>query len=192
MQPGEIVTVLLKVSELDAPINGVQAIIQYDHGVLDLEAVVAGDGAGSPWDSALVLLDEIAPGVVIPGFAIFGGTETDAAVGRIQFTVLAYDAPAATDVEILAEVDPYVTKLTEASGATTIIPYLDGPIVIAHAGDGDADGDIDLVDHGALVPCLTGPGPTDLGTDCCWFDFDRDNDVDLGDFAEFAELFSGS
>ena len=194
MQPGDTVTVLLRVSELLAPINGAQALIGHDQDLLALDDIIAGDGAGSPWDSAVVLYDEIEPGLVGAGFALFGGeTDADAIVARIEFVVLPNDTPATTDVQLLAEVVPYpfITKLTLASDGSTIIPNLEGPVVLARTGDWDVDGDIDLADYSGFASCLDGPGMPDSRVDCCWFDFDRDGDGDLADFAEFACFFSG-
>ncbi|MCK4658096.1 MAG: matrixin family metalloprotease [Phycisphaerae bacterium] len=65
------------------------------------------------------------------------------------------------------------------------------------AGDFNADGVIDLADHGGLVDCLAGPEATPNPyipecVDICLetFDFDADGDVDLADFAEFHRMFN--
>ena len=192
-QPGETLTVLLRVSELLDEINAVQAVFEYDEETLALDGILGGDGAGSPWDSGMVLYDEAEPGIVVAGIALFSGkTAADAVVARIDFVALPNDSVATTDVQLLAEVYPFTTKLTLASDGSPIIPELGGPMVIAHRGDSDADGDIDLIDYQDFDSCLDGPGAPDDRIDCCWFDFDRDGDVDLADFAGFARVFSGS
>lgn len=55
-------------------------------------------------------------------------------------------------------------------------------------GDGDRDGDVDLVDYEALAGCLGGPG-AGRGAPCQCFGFDGDGDVDLADFAGFQSVF---
>ena len=57
-------------------------------------------------------------------------------------------------------------------------------------GDYDADGDVDEVDTGGLVQCLTGPG-TITPPSCQAFDSDEDGDVDLFDASRFQRVFTG-
>ena len=54
-------------------------------------------------------------------------------------------------------------------------------------GDLDGDGDVDLVDHAALVSCLAGPDVPAAACDAV--DFDRDGDVDIIDVAAFQVVF---
>jgi surface-anchored protein len=63
-------------------------------------------------------------------------------------------------------------------------------------GDTDCDGDVDLDDFVRLPGCVGGPdqppAPSDSATpqNCLnWFDFDRDEDVDLTDYAAFQAAF---
>ena len=58
-------------------------------------------------------------------------------------------------------------------------------------GDCNADGLVNLFDHGDFVPCLDGPGAGLSDPACRCFDFDADEDIDLVDFAEFQILFMG-
>jgi len=66
-------------------------------------------------------------------------------------------------------------------------------------GDLDRDGDIDLADHAGFADCLCGPGgspdpdaPGLTPADCRRaFDFDGDEDVDLGDFGDLLRAFTG-
>jgi hypothetical protein len=56
-------------------------------------------------------------------------------------------------------------------------------------GDCNADGLVNLLDHGDFVPCLDGPGLTWTDPACRCFDLDRDDDIDLRDFAVFTGAF---
>lgn len=64
--------------------------------------------------------------------------------------------------------------------------------------DLDGDGDVDLVDFGIFVACVTGtdiPGPPATGCDPVHFkaaDFDNDLDVDQSDFGVLQRCYSGS
>ncbi|UCE61086.1 MAG: hypothetical protein JSU63_04915 [Phycisphaerales bacterium] len=58
-------------------------------------------------------------------------------------------------------------------------------------GDCTLDGNADLDDYAELETCLLGPGGG-VDTGCRCFDFDKSGDVDLGDFAVFQRLFTGS
>ena len=49
---------------------------------------------------------------------------------------------------------------------------------------------MDLDDHADFEPCLDGVNGV-LGTGCECFDFDADNDVDLENYAEFQNGFTG-
>ncbi len=57
-------------------------------------------------------------------------------------------------------------------------------------GDHDTDGDVDEVDTGELVQCLTGPG-TIMQPLCQTFDSDNDEDVDFFDASRFQRVFGG-
>ena len=83
--------------------------------------------------------------------------------------------------------------------ATIIIPMgTCGELVQVPMGDFDGDGDVDLVDHAVFFDCLAGPDTTPTPTlpttaqDCLGaFDFNLDTDVDLDDFTNFQEAFTG-
>jgi hypothetical protein len=67
------------------------------------------------------------------------------------------------------------------------------------SGDYDSDGAETLFDQYFVVDCLTKEGPgifggpeNDAGPGCRFADFDADSDVDLLDFAEFANRFAAS
>jgi len=58
-------------------------------------------------------------------------------------------------------------------------------------GDCDLDGDADLDEFTDLEACLWGPeGGIEPGCRC--FDFNDDENIDLGDFVEFQAVFAGS
>ncbi|MFQ5415065.1 MAG: hypothetical protein ACE5E6_11465, partial [Phycisphaerae bacterium] len=58
-------------------------------------------------------------------------------------------------------------------------------------GDGDADGDVDLVDFQRFVQCFHGPGDDTGNAGCTPFDIDGDTDIDLADFASLQVAFTG-
>jgi len=51
-------------------------------------------------------------------------------------------------------------------------------------GDSDGDGDADLFDFARFQTCFASAGATTLGYECCIFDVEPDEDVDLDDFAK--------
>ncbi|MCP4248335.1 MAG: hypothetical protein GY778_14910, partial [bacterium] len=189
VEPVDTVTVLLSVSELVLPINGVQALIQYDENVLSFVSIAPGDGASSPWNSATVVFEDLGGAIAYAVILLGSGTDVDAVVARIDFIYHPGATPHAADVQLIPEATPLLTKLTLASTGVTVIPDLQGPVVIARPGDWDTDGDIDLMDHAGFFSCLGGPDVTGLPPDCCRIDFDRDDDVDLVDFAELVTVF---
>lgn len=57
-------------------------------------------------------------------------------------------------------------------------------------GDGDHDGDVDLVDFGRFQRCFT--GDERMATDeCAFYDFDGDGDVDIDDYSVFQFVGTG-
>ncbi|UCG16455.1 MAG: hypothetical protein JSV19_00140, partial [Phycisphaerales bacterium] len=56
------------------------------------------------------------------------------------------------------------------------------------ASDFNGDGLVNVDDFVVLEGCLSGPGGG-LGTTCLCIDLDEDGDVDMGDFALFAEEY---
>jgi hypothetical protein len=57
-------------------------------------------------------------------------------------------------------------------------------------GDGNQDGQVDLVDFSLMQSCWRGAGRVS-GADGAVFDIDADGDVDLADMAMFQQLYSG-
>ncbi len=58
-------------------------------------------------------------------------------------------------------------------------------------GDCEDDGDVDLFDHALFESCMSGPDGGIL-TECRCFDIDRNDRVDLRDFAVLQVGFTGS
>ena len=63
-------------------------------------------------------------------------------------------------------------------------------------GDADGDGDVDLADYAAMVPCLSGPYQANgfiAPSAACRsaFDGDADTDVDLRDWGTFQAACEG-
>ena len=54
--------------------------------------------------------------------------------------------------------------------------------------DVNGDGDIDLHDLARAQSCFSGEYPAPCPTGCSTLDLDRDDDIDLDDFAAFADL----
>jgi hypothetical protein len=72
-----------------------------------------------------------------------------------------------------------VQRITEGGAR----PFITKLVCVDPTADGDADGDLDLMDFAAFVNCLSGPGPTTCLSGCYNFDFDHDDDLDLADFS---------
>ncbi len=73
------------------------------------------------------------------------------------------------------------------NGTTHTVTYT---LTFGQPGDPDADGAIDLADYGAFSDCLGGPAGSSITSSCQTFDFDCDDDVDLGDFATLQTMFT--
>lgn len=56
--------------------------------------------------------------------------------------------------------------------------------------DANSDGRVDLLDFVRFQNCFTGPAPTTCNVGCPIFDFDGDDDIDLGDFLFFEHALS--
>jgi len=194
VQPGDVVTVFLTVSDLIEPINGVQALLAYDQDVLTFVGIALGDGSGSPWDSATYVYGDVADGLITYALVLLSSeSDADAVVARFEFLFQPDQTPAVTGVQLVPEEAPLLTKFTSAATGATVIPELAMAVAIASIGDMDTDGDIDLEDYDGFASCMGGPGVPYPGgeEECCRVDFDRDDDVDLFDFGEFQKVFGG-
>jgi hypothetical protein len=191
-EPGDTFTVLLKVSELNTVINGVQALIAFNEPALSIVAVQPGDGSGSPWDASIVIYESSAGGVLSYAAGLLVGTlQNDAVVARITVLFTPGATPPAGTLELLATAGTLTTRLTHASTGMGLIPTLGGPVGIGMFGDADTDGDVDFADFGLLASCLAGPGVAYSSQTCCRLDFDGEGDIDMVDMAHFQRVFSG-
>lgn len=59
-------------------------------------------------------------------------------------------------------------------------------------GDCNVDGGVTLFDYDVFEACMTGPVAGPLSPECACFDLDRSGTVDMLDFGELQEGFSGS
>jgi hypothetical protein len=189
VEPGETVTVLVRVSDLLQPVNGVQMLVEFDDTVLVFSGVMAGDGAGSPWDSAAVASEEVEGGVLTYALVLLGDeSDEDAVVARLDFVFQPDAIPAVGTVQLLTQLPPLLTKFTAGGTAITVIPELGEPLAIASPGDLDFDEDVDLAD---LAQLLSNYGTTS-GAAYEDGDLDCDGDVDLSDLAALLAVYGYS
>lgn len=182
--PGQFVTVELSVSDLLAPINGVQVLVAFPPDVMSFIGAVPGDGMSSPWNSAVEVHESVDAGVLTYAVLLLdGGSAADAVVGELVFRFEPDQLPAAAELAILASSPPLVTKLTEAANGSSVIPDLAGPIAVAGPGDINTDGVLDFADFEGFADCMSGPDIAVGGEVCCRVDLDPDGDVDLLDLA---------
>ena len=187
--PGETIVLALSVADLSEAINGVQALVQYDVSRLTLINATAGDGMGSAWDTAAVVTQTLADGIVSVGVVSLGGSSAaDGVVATLEFAVDPEPASEVITVELLPDWAPLVSKLTSAATAEDIMPHLSDAVLVPLTGDGDADGDVDLVDFAGFSTCFWASSP--LGA-CCSFDRDGDGDVDWEDYFELQAVWTG-
>lgn len=135
------VAVALKVQSLIAPINGVQALFQYDPAILHLTSVTPGDGQGSPWNAADVIAVLDNAGQVSTALVLNGGqSASDATVATLHFSTL---TTGATAVSFRSDSPPFFTKLTLAADNSTILPgkINDGGVIVGTRSKGDVNGD---------------------------------------------------
>ena len=60
------------------------------------------------------------------------------------------------------------------------------------AGDCEADGYVDLIDHVQFFDCVTGPDVASEADECQCYDIDLSGTIDLLDFADIQAAFTGS
>ena len=187
--PGGSTYVDLVVSDLAQPVNGVQALVQYDETRLTFVGATGGDGLGSPWDAAAVAATQLDDGVVSVGGVLLGGSsDADSVVAELEFVTAPDITSGLTSVELLVQFPPLVTKLTNAATAEDVYPEVSGLQIVELAGDIDAEGDVDLADYAAFAVCYG--SDVELG-DCCCFDFDSDGDVDGDDYYFLHSAWTG-
>ncbi|HUN81240.1 MAG TPA: lamin tail domain-containing protein, partial [Phycisphaerae bacterium] len=119
--PGSL-DVQLNLSGLVSPINGVQVLLRYNTSRLSLQSITAGNGSGSPWDSAMqVSFSDNSGSVTYALVLVGGGTTTNATVATLHFTALPPgDVLAST--QVIFDTPPscsvFKTKLTTSTNAT--------------------------------------------------------------------------
>ncbi|MBE7507677.1 MAG: CotH kinase family protein [Planctomycetia bacterium] len=88
--PGSQIVLTLDVSGLHAPINGVQAILNYDTSLLSLVSMTPGDGGASPWNSAAEVFEDDTDGLIKYAVILLAtSSQADATVATLTFDVLA-------------------------------------------------------------------------------------------------------
>jgi len=124
--PGDTVEVQLAVSGVDVPLDGVQALIEFDTQRLTLLSVTPGDGHGSGWDGAAVLRSSVAGDTLaFAGGLLAGGTTEDGTVARLRFRALATGDAV---INLLPASGQYATRLT--AGAEPMVPHLGSSLVV--------------------------------------------------------------
>lgn len=176
--PGNVI-VALTVKSLDSPINGVQALFQYDPAKLALASVTPGDGTGSPWDPASVVGVQDNAGSVVAALVLNGSQSADdATVALLHFTTVSNGA---TAVSFRPDSPPFYTKLTRASDNATILPgeINEGGVIIGTRSKGDVNGDglRDGADIQPFLDALFNPGGVP-GDQACAADLNGNGFVD--------------
>ncbi|MBX3396859.1 MAG: lamin tail domain-containing protein [Phycisphaerae bacterium] len=183
------VTIQLRASDLDDPINGVQALLHFDPEILGSPTVQAGDGAGSPWDAAIVTPIESAPGDLTLGCVLLGSSaSTDSVVARLTFPVVSNGT---TAISFRQGQAPFHTKLTLSSDNTTVYPreYASLPILIDGVSKADMNGDAlrDGADIQRFVEVIVDPFSAGAAERCA-ADMNLDGELSLdGDIELFVE-----
>ena len=135
VEPGDTVTVTLDVANLSTPINGVQALIQYDSAFMALADIVPTDlGLNAPdegWVEVYIseLWGDIDYTVVING----DPTIADGTVATLTFTVV---DEGTTSVTFRANVPPYFTKLTGSDNSTIFPNRFGSGSIVSSCDDG--------------------------------------------------------
>ncbi len=183
LEPGELLTVRLMVSDLAQAINGVQALVAYQPDTLSFVGALPGDGLGSPWDAAVEAYEGVQDGTLVYAVVLLGGSTTaDAVVAEFTFRYEPVAVPTVSNVALTTLDPPLTTRLTSAATGAAIAPQLGAAVAVLTRGDITGDGVIDSADLAGLAGCLQGPGISAGGTGCCRLDFDGDDDIDLADY----------
>ncbi len=132
VMPGDTVTVTLDVANLAAPVNGVQALMQYDPTILSLSSVVPANlGVGGWVEVHLTDVNgDVTYAVVINGGSTF-------ATGTVATLIFVAVGEGAAGVTFRAEVPPFQTKLTVATDNHTVLPTTtDSQLITSTCSDG--------------------------------------------------------
>ena len=111
----------------------------------------------------------------------------------VDVLLLQPDDLEASDVGFSVAVDGATAVIGAPAGYQRYWPGKTFVQEIPLIGDADRDGRTDLTDAPVLVKCLEGPPPVGImDGSCLYFDFIRDGDVDLADFAVLQRNFGAS
>ncbi len=160
------------------------------HTVGGLGSATASNDPGFDSNSGAIHLGHLVLAIA-PGTSL-GSTEIRLVVSPLLITNVVATG-SATSEPIFFGYDGTVAEPADGDGATegASSNIADATVVVRRLGDADEDGDVDLIDYGALADCLNGPGMLPLEPESCLapFDADQDSDVDLDDFAAFLLAF---
>ncbi len=118
--PDGAVDVRIVADGLVSAIMGAHALLRYDPAHLTLTGITPGDGAGSPWDAATEELFTDSGGDVAYSLTIGTPTAQPATVATLHFVLI--DAPGSSRVSFRDACVPFVTSVSRASDAMTILP----------------------------------------------------------------------
>jgi hypothetical protein len=115
-------------------------------------------------------------------------------VATLEFAAI---APAdATPIEIVLQQGEHsrTRVLAPSPPQTDVLDSVSGTEVTIRAcgtGDWDGDGEVDLADFAGFQTCYSGAEVSAAPFCACLFDVEPDDDVDLGDYIEFAQQLTG-
>jgi len=117
----DTVTVTLNVANLSAAINGVQVRLHYDNTLMTLVDIVPEDLMFPPPDEGWVEISQTDTNGDVDWAAVINGNSQGVphTIATLTFTAI---ADGTAGVTFRTDADPFYTKLTRASDATTISP----------------------------------------------------------------------
>lgn len=128
---GETVTVTLDVSQLLQPINGIQAFLQFDPAMLQLNTITPNSAAGDLASGWIVGQENIIGGSITYIVALFAdATAADDLVATLTFTAV---GAGATQV-VFDPAPPTPSKLTGSDNATIFPTLLNSQTIVIDAG----------------------------------------------------------
>ena len=124
VKPGDPVIITIETPCLVDDIDGVQARMSYDDSIIQLQSIITGNQAGSPWDWAMEAVEwdeagEIDWAVILPGS--LNCTDEAAVVGTMLFTAL---TDGESPVDFRPDQVPEATKLTDCVTSAAIYPLV--------------------------------------------------------------------
>lgn len=148
VRPGDTVTVTLDVSDLTAPINGVQALMHYDTRVLRLTGVGPGAVEGRDWAEAYEIDRNGDVAYVVALLA--GSTSSDHTVATLTFTAV---SEGETAVRFRPDDPPLRSKLTRAASREVFVPSgSDSDVIVVTAESALSAAEVQPLDESASHP----------------------------------------